>query len=222
MLGEVGVAGPAARDRGQQVLVVAVADADRRRTDARRLRSVRETLELIVVGHALVREAVGEQHQGGPVAVGDALGLLDAAQEASREVRHAARVDRSQCVADVLAAGHRGGGDGYGDLIVERHEAESVLRRQMSDKTVDGLQCGQQSIAGHRTASVDDELKGRRRALGGLVSGGRGQLEERVNGLLVLDRDEVKVELRVEFHDCLVAGGGAFLTRAKRQAVPRP
>jgi hypothetical protein len=63
VLGVVGVAGAAARDRRQQVLVVIQADADRGAGDAGPLRASGELRQPIVVGHALVRVAVGEQHQ---------------------------------------------------------------------------------------------------------------------------------------------------------------
>ena len=93
------VAAAAARDRGQQVLVVAEADADRRGGDPASLGAGGEALELLVVGDALVGVAVGEQDQGRPAAVGGALGLLDSAQQAAGEIGHAARVDGGQRLA---------------------------------------------------------------------------------------------------------------------------
>ena len=63
VLGEVGVAGAAAGDRGEQVLVVAAADADGRADDPGPLGARRELLERGVVGDPDVGVAVGEQDQ---------------------------------------------------------------------------------------------------------------------------------------------------------------
>ena len=134
------------------------------------VRSVRETLELVVVGHAPVREAVREQHQSGSVAVGDALGLLDAAEKASRQVRHAARVDRIRVRCGCV--GRQPPGRRRRVRRFDRRTSRGRVDPPAPDVRQDcrRLERGQQSIAGHRTASVDDELKGRRRALGAALS----------------------------------------------------
>ena len=92
-LGEVGVAGAAAGDRGEQVLVVAAADADGRADGPRPLGAGGELLEPPVVGDPRVGVAVGEQDQGRAPSVGDPLDLLDPAEIAAGEVGHAARTD---------------------------------------------------------------------------------------------------------------------------------
>ena len=80
-LGEVGVAAAAARDRGEQVLVVAEADADGRADGSRPLGAGRELLEPPVVGDPGVRVAVGEQDQRrAPVGPCDPLDLLESAR----------------------------------------------------------------------------------------------------------------------------------------------
>ena len=166
VLGEAGVAAAAARDRGQQVLVVAEADADRRGGDPAPLGAGRELLELRVVGDALVGVAVGEQHQGGAVAVGDALGLLDSAQEPAGEVGHAAR-DRSwPALARARAPSPTApAATGTATWLSKVDEAEAVLGRQPADQGVERLQRGEEATVGHRAAAVDDDLKRGRRAV---------------------------------------------------------
>jgi hypothetical protein len=60
-LGEVGVAGAAAGDRGEQVLVVAKADTDRRGGNAAALGAGGEVGETVGVDHPDVGVTVGEQ-----------------------------------------------------------------------------------------------------------------------------------------------------------------
>ena len=48
--------------------------------------------------------------------------------------------------------------------------------------------------------AIEDHLEGRRGALGRIGGGGGGELEEHVDAVLGLDRDEVEIELGVDLH----------------------
>ena len=117
-----------------------------------------------MVGDALVGVAVGEQDEGRAVSVGDALGLLDSAQQPAREIRHPARVDGGQRLAGPGTVADGAGSDRNRDLVVEGDEAEAVLGPQPADQAVERLQRGVEAAVGHRAAAVDDHLKGGRRA----------------------------------------------------------
>ena len=201
VLGEAGVAAASSRDRGQQVLVVAEADADRRGRDPAPLGAGREALELLVVGDALVGVAVGEQDQGGAAAVGGALGLLDSAQQPAGEVGHAARVDGGKRLAGPGAVADGAGRDRDRDLVVEGHEAEAVLGAKPADQGVERLKRREEAPVGHRAAAVDHHLERGRRAVLDVVRGWGGELEEGVDGVLVLDRDQVVLELEFGSHE---------------------
>ena len=68
---------------------------------------------------------------------------------------------------------------------------------QPADQGVERLERGEQAPVGHRGAPVDHDLERGRRPGDGGRAFGRGELEQRVNRVLALDRDQVvfKIEL---------------------------
>ena len=94
----------------------------------------REVLEPGVVGDALVGVAVGEQDEGGAVAVGGALGLLDSAQQPAGEVGHPAGIDAGQRLAGVGAVADGARRRPAPRPVVEGDEAEAVLGAKPADQ----------------------------------------------------------------------------------------
>ena len=79
-------------------------------------------------------------------------------------------------------------------LGVEHHEPEPVLGAQSRDERVDRLQRGHELTSAHRPASVEDDLQaGGGRSVESGPAG--GELEQGVDRVLVLDRDQVVSEL---------------------------
>ena len=143
-----------------------------------------------MIRHALVGVAIGQQHQGGPVAVGGPVGLLDAAQEPTGEVGGAAGMDHGQRSTDGRAISKLDRRHRHRYLGVEHHEPEPVLGAQPRDERVDRLQRGHGWRSAHRPASVEDDLQ----AGGGpvrRVGARRRRLEQGVDRVLVLDHDQV-------------------------------
>ena len=159
--------------------------------------------------------AVGEQDQRrAPVGPCDPLGLLESAEIAAGEIGHATGPDLRESRAGGSRVAERAGGDRHADLIVEDDEAEAILGSQAREQPIDRDECGVEPVVGHRAGAVEDDLQGRGRALDGVLKGGSGELEEDVNGVFALDRDEIEVQLRVDLHGGTVGAGTWFLTSA--------
>ena len=169
-----------------------------------------------MIDDPLVGVAVGED-KGGALAVGHPLRFLDATQQASGEVRHSLRVDRSERMADrgTVADGPRG--YRHGNLVGEGDEAQPICGAKTANQAIERLQGGVEATVGHRAAAVNHDLEGRGWALGALPSLWCGQLKQGVDGFLVLDGDQVVLELDLASHMTGVARGIALRQTRFRQ-----
>ena len=118
LLGELGVARAATRDRRHQRLVVAQAEADRRASHAGAAAARRDPFELGVIGDADVRVTVGEQQQRRAVLALHAPGLLDPAQQPAREVGRRPRVEPADQPADGVLVAQGAGPVSYTHLTL--------------------------------------------------------------------------------------------------------
>ena len=212
LLGEVGVAASAARDRVHQQLVVTEANADGRGLHATGLGGARDRLETIGLDDALVGATVGQEHERRATVALHAARFLDAAQEASGEVGHGAGPQGPHQVLNADFVGEWSRRHGDLDVGVERDEPEVVGRVEPREQRVDRLLRSLEPPVRHRPAAVEHELERARRALaiGGRL--GRGQLEQDRDPVLGLERDQVDVENGVQLHASEVEPAHRYLT----------
>ena len=104
------------------------------------------------------------------------------------------------------------------DLVVEGHEAEAVLGAKPADQGVERLKRREEAPVGHRAAAVDHHLERGRWAVLDVVRGWGGELEEGVDGVLVLDRDQVVLELELGSHERLSRRGAGFSDAPARRS----
>ncbi len=156
--------------------------------------------EPVRVGLALVRLAVGEEQQRRAGLGRDPARLLDAAQQAARQVRAAAGAQAGDRGADgVLASDGLGRHDDL-HVVSERHEAELVGRVEAIDEPDERLLGRLEAAAVHGAAAVQDDLDGRRQARLRRRQAGGGQLEHDGDLVFLLDGDDIDVEVRDELH----------------------
>ena len=133
---------------------------------------------------------------------------------AAGEIGHPTGPDLPESRAGGPRVTERAGGDRHADLIIEDDEPKAILGSQAREQPIDRDECGVEPVVGHRAGAIEDDLQSRRQALDGVLKGGSGELEEDVDGVFALDRDEIEVQLRVDLHGGTVAAGTWFLTSA--------
>jgi hypothetical protein len=140
------LAGRDVGDPGEELLVEALAEADRRGADALVARAARHRDERLGLGDASVREPVGEQeHRLRADPAGDGAELLDALQPAAGEIGHAAGLDPVEGLLELLlVVADLGEGQLEADLVVVGHDGEPVGGRQ-APREVGG---GRRSVVG--------------------------------------------------------------------------
>ena len=116
--------------------------------------------DLVVVGDAAVREAVGQEEAAAHGFGREVLGhLLAAPEPAAVQVGGLPRLDARHEVRRGLARLRRRerGGDDDVDAVVVRHDGEAVLRPERSKALEDGLARVHDLLAAHGAGAVEDE-----------------------------------------------------------------
>ena len=204
VLGEHVAALPAARDLGEQQLVVIHADPDGRRRDAVITGSRGDRRQARGIGLAGVGVAVGEQQQRRAAVGGDAPSLLHPAQQPAGEVGHPAGVERAiawraACLSVSPPAGTTTWTSSSKATTPKRSRGVQAV-----DEAHERLLGGVEALAVHRAAAVEDDLDvgGRARRVG--LRGGRDELEHHRDLVVLLDGDDIDICVGVHLHVVLL------------------
>lgn len=160
-LGEDMVALPSARELGQEQLVVAEADPDRRGRHAGGPRLSGDRCQAGRIELAVIRVPVGEQQHGRAGVARDPPRLLQPSKQASRKVRGPSRLERRDGGARALLVCHPSRGEHDRHLVVEGDETKLVGRVEPIDQASERVLGRIEPLAGHRPAAIEHDLHGR-------------------------------------------------------------
>jgi hypothetical protein len=186
--------------RGHEVFVVGLAEAQARSADALHLQPrSHDSANGFGLHDPVVQLAVAEQQQAGGRTLGDFLEFIASQSPPTGEVGAAAGLDFVDHAQEpVLVAGRLEGNDDLG-LVVENDEAEMILGPEVANGQMGRLLCLGEGLPLHGAAAVEHEAKGRR-VRPRLGDGGRVEPDGKTHGLRLVRQDDFVIQIGLDGH----------------------